>query len=183
MHLETERLLLREFVPEDWQAVLAYQSDPLYLRYYPWQDRTPADAVSFVRMVCDWQTERPRTRFQLALQLRETGELIGNCGVRINDVTLGEGNIGYEIDSRYWGQGLATEAARAIVRFGFSELGLHRIWAVAIADNRGSTRVMEKLGMRLEAREREKEWIKGHWYDSVTYAILDHEWLEDPPPP
>lgn len=176
MQLETERLILRDFVAEDWQAVLAYQVDPLYLRYYPWTERTAEDAQSFVRMFCEWQTERPRTRFQLAVVTRKGGELIGNCGVRINDVTLGEGNIGYEIDSHYWGQGLATEAARAMVDYGFRELGLHRIWAVTIADNLGSKRVLEKLGMRQEALEREKEWIKGRWYDSLTYAILDHEW-------
>jgi RimJ/RimL family protein N-acetyltransferase len=178
IHLETERLRLREFVSEDWQATLAYQSDPLYLRYYPWNERTTIDARSLVEMFCDWQAERPRTRFQLALELKETSLLIGNCGIRINNITFGEADIGYEIDSRYWGRGLATEAAREILRFGFVELGLHRIWAVAVADNLGSTRVMEKLGMRLEAREREKEWIKGRWYDSVTYAILDHEWEE-----
>ena len=176
MQLETNRLILREFEESDWTAVLAYQSDPLYLRYYHWSDRTPGNVRAFVNMFLDFQRERPRTKFQLAMFLKEKNELIGNCGIRINDSELREANIGYELDSRFWGNGYATEAARAILRFGFEELGLHRVYATTLAVNKGSARVLEKLGMRLEARELEKEFIKGRWLDSLTYAILEREW-------
>ncbi len=176
MQLETERLLLREFTESDWPAVLSYQNDPLYLRYYHWTERTAEDVQAFVQMFLDQQAERPRTKFQLAVELKSNGLLVGNCGIRINNPDLREANIGYELASHAWGKGLATEAASEILRFGFADLGLHRIWATTIADNVGSARVLEKLGMRLEAREREKEWITDRWYDSLTYAILDHEW-------
>ncbi len=179
MQLETERLILREFVIDDWMAVLAYQSDPLYLRYYPWSDRTPGNVKQFIKMFLDWQRERPRTKFQLAVVPKENKQLIGNCGIRINDVELREANIGYELDSQFWGKGYATEAALAVLRYGFEELGMHRIAAHTLAVNKGSTRVLEKLGMRLEAQELEKEFIKGRWYDGLTYAILDREWFED----
>ena len=65
-------------------------------------------------------------------------------------------------------------AARQVGRG--DDLAMHRIWAKTIAENTGSMRVLEKLGMRLEAHEREKEWIKGRWHDRLTFAILDHEW-------
>ena len=178
MQLETERLILREFIIDDWTAVLAYQSDPLYLRYYPWSDRTLGNVREFINMFLDWQRERPRTKFQLAVVPKENRQLIGNCGIRINDVELREANIGYELDSQFWGKGYATEAALAILRFGFEELGMHRIVAHTLAVNKGSVRVLEKLGLRLEAKELEKEFIKGRWYDSLTYAMLDREWLE-----
>lgn len=177
MRLETDRLLLRDFVEEDWKAVLAYQSDPLYLRYYPWSDRTPGSVRAFVNMFLQFQRERPRTKFQLALVLKENEQLIGNCGIRINDVELREANIGYELSSHYWGQGYATEAAREILRFGFEELEMHRIYATTLSANVGSAKVLAKLGMRLEAQELEKEFIKGRWYDSLTFAILDREWI------
>jgi RimJ/RimL family protein N-acetyltransferase len=177
MQLETDRLILREFVEEDWEAVLAYQSDPLYLRYYHWSDRTPGHVRAFVRMFLDFQKERPRTKFQLAMVLKDNGQLIGNCGIRINNQKLREAHIGYELSSHYWGKGLATEAAQAILRFGFEELGMHRIFATTLADNIGSTKVLAKIGMRLEAREVEKEFIKDRWYDSLTFAMLDREWI------
>ena len=179
MRLETERLVLREFIIDDWTAVLAYQSDPLYLRYYPWLDRTPGNVRSFINMFLDWQRERPRTKFQLAVILKENEQLIGTCGIRINNVELREANIGYELNSQFWGNGYATEAALAILRFGFEDLGMHRIIANTLAVNKSSARVLEKLGMRLEAQELEKEFFKGRWYDGLTYAILDREWLEN----
>ncbi len=174
--LRTERLVLREFEERDWRAVQAYQSDPRYLRYYAWTDRTEEDGRAFVRMFLDSQEERPRRKFQLAVVLGAEGNLIGNCGVRVNGPDLREGNIGYELDPRYWGHGYATEAASAVLELGFAELGLHRIWAECVAENLASTRVLEKVGMRREGHFREHAWIKGAWMDSLIYAILDHEW-------
>lgn len=176
MQLETERLLLREFTEPDWEAITAYQNDPRYLRYYHWTERTAEDVQAFVKMFLDQQNERPRRKYQFAVVVKERGQIIGNCGIRVNDPELREANIGYELAPQHWGSGYATEAAMEILRFGFAELGMHRIWAETIADNTGSAHVLEKLGMRQEAHEREKEWIKGRWYDSLTYAILDHEW-------
>ena len=174
--LETERLLMRDFVESDWEAVLAYQSDPLFLQFYHWTERNEAGVRNFVQMFIDHQKQRPRRKFQLALVLKSENRLIGNCGIRVNDPEMREANIGYELDSRYWGQGYATEAARAILRFGFETLGIHRIWAQTIAENVGSARVLEKIGMRLEDRLPQKEFIKGRWRDHLLYAILDYEW-------
>ena len=174
--LRTERLLLREFEEEDWRAVQAYQSDPSYLRFNPWSERTEEDVRAFVRLFLEAQDERPRRRFQLAIVLPEDGRLIGNCGVRINDRERREGNIGYELDPDYWGRGYATEAVRAILGFGFGELGLHRVWAECVAANVASARVLEKLGMRREGHLRENFWTSEGWADSFLYAILDHEW-------
>ncbi len=176
MQLETERLTLREFTQSDWTAVLAYQNDPRYLRYYHWTERTAEDVQAFVQMFLNYQDERPRRVYQFAVVNKNQGQIIGNCGIRVNDPDLREANIGYELDPSYWGKGYATEAAAEILRFGFVELGMHRIWAETIANNTGSVRVLEKLGMRREAHEREKEWIKDSWHDRLIYAMLDHEW-------
>lgn len=175
MILETDRLLMREFVEADWQAVFAYQSDPLYLRYNYWTHRTQKDVCEFVQMFIGQQKEQPRTKFQLAVVLKEENRLIGNCGIRVNDPEMREANIGYELNTQYWGQGYATEAAQAILKFGFEELRMHRIWSWCVAQNLASVRVLEKIGMRREGHLREKELIKGKWYDNFLYAILDHE--------
>ncbi len=176
MILRTERLVLREFAESDWPAVLAYQSDPRYLRYYHWATRTEVDVRAFVAMFISWQEARPRTKFQLAITIPPDGCLIGNCGIRMATPEAREADIGYELDPRHWGRGYATEAARAMVAFGFRELGLHRVWSWCIAENAASARVLEKLGMRLEGRQREKEWMKGRWWDTLLYGMLEHEW-------
>ncbi|SRR5579885_1936803 len=174
----TSHLMLREFVPEDWPTVLAYQTEPAYLRYNPWAERAAEDVRAFVQRFIDWQREEPRYRYQLAIILQETGELIGNCGLRLERPGALEGDIGYELAPWQWGKGYATEAARSMVAFGFEELRLHRIWAGCIAENVGSSRVMEKLGMRREAHFRDKEWFKGRWWDTYIYAMLEQEWRQ-----
>jgi RimJ/RimL family protein N-acetyltransferase len=176
MEIATERLILREFQAGDWPAVLAYQSDPRYLRYYAWTGRSEQEVRAFVQIFIDQQRVQPRIKYQLAVTLRETRALIGNCGIRLNAADAHEGNIGYELDPRHWGHGYATEAVQAIVRFGFVNLGLHRVWATCIADNVGSARVLEKVGMRLEGRLWDKERFKGRWWDALLYAILEDEW-------
>ncbi len=176
MQIETERLILREFRKDDWPELLAYWTDPRCQRFYADiddVDRTVRDLVD--RFVAS-QTEQPRRVWQLASARRSDGQLIGNCGLRVNDPGRREANIGYELNLRVWGNGYATEAARAMVRFGFAELGLHRVWAECVADNTASVSVLDKLGMRREARFREHRWAKGRWWDTLIYAILDHEW-------
>ena len=132
MRIITERLILRDFVIDDWPAVLACQCDSRYLRFYPRTDRTQAEVLGSVQMFLDQQAERPRRNFQWAVTLRANGQLIGNCGIRQKSENEWEADIGYELAPDYWGKGYPTEAAMAIIDFGFQELKLHRIW------NRGS---------------------------------------------
>jgi len=178
LRIATQRLILREFDAEDWSAVLSYQQDARYLRYYPWTERTEADVQSFVRMFLGWQGEVPRRRFQLAVTLRDCGTLIGNCGIRRKPDNSWEADIGYELAPEYWGQGYATEAALALVDFGFLELGLDRISSWCIADNAASARVLKRLGFRQEGCLRSNEYFKGRWWDTLLFALLKPEWAE-----
>jgi [ribosomal protein S5]-alanine N-acetyltransferase len=177
--LRTPRLLLREFRDDDWRPVLAYQSDPRYLRYYAWTGRSEAEVREFVRGFVEQQQWAPRTRYQLAIVLPEEGKFIGNVGIRIRDPRSQEADIGYELGPDYWGNGYATEAAREIVRFGFEQLALHRISSWCVEDNAASARVLQKVGMQLEGRLREKESYKGRWRNHLLYAILEPEWRRD----
>jgi len=175
--------------------VIAYQREPLSLRYYPesWANRADDEICAFVQRQIDDQAGAPRPRFQLAITLAESGALIDNCGIRIKPGGPGEirghplgpanaweADIGYELAPAHWGRGYATEAARAIVAFGFRELGLHRISATCIADNEGSARVLKRAGLRLEGRLRENEHFRGRWWDTLVYAVLAHEWEAAP---
>lgn len=176
MIIETPRLRLREFVKDDWPAVLAYQTDPRYLTYYPWEGRTEVEVQDFVARFVDWQAETPRLKFQLAVTLRDGDSLIGNCGIRLAEAGARAGETGYEIAPDYWGRGYATEAARAMVSFGFRELGLRRVFGECVPENSASRRVMERLGMRVEEHRRDTQWYKGHWWDTLVYGMSDKEW-------
>jgi RimJ/RimL family protein N-acetyltransferase len=176
MILTTRRLVLRDFEEKDWKPTLVYQSDLEFLRFNPWTRRTELDARSLVRMFINWSHERPRKKFQLAIVLREDNCLIGNAGLRMTHVESGVADLGYELDHRYWGQGYATEASSALLAFGFEQLHLHRIWAYCIAENTASAHVLEKIGMRFEGSQMESEWMKGRWWNTQFYALLEHEW-------
>ena len=176
MRIETERLILREFVADDWAALLAYQSDPRYLRYYDWTGRTERAVRGFVQMFLDQQAAQPRHKFQLAITVRGDDRAIGNCGIRLAMPGARVADIGYELAPEQWGHGYATEAARAILAFGFDTLGIHRAWASCVADNTASAHVLTKLGMRREAHLREVDYYKGRWWDEQIYAILEDEW-------
>jgi len=176
MKLETKRLTLRDFVKDDWKRVLEYQYDPLYLRYNKWTERTPKAAQEFVGWFLDHQVQEPRLKFQLAIVLKSNNQLIGNCGIRMDTANAFEGDVGYELDPKHWDRGYATEAAHAMVDFGFTNFGLHRVWSWCIADNLGSAHVLEKLGMRREGHLRENEFYKGRWWDTLMYGILVYEW-------
>ena len=182
MQLATERLVLREFEPGDWFEVRTYQNDPRYLRYYKWTDRSPEAVQAFIQMFLDQQIEEPRIKFQLAMTLKENGRLIGNCGIRMTVRGTHNGNIGYELSPDQWGNGYATEAARAIVDFGFNELRLHRISAECIAENTGSIKVLQKLGFTQEGRLRQNDYFKDRWWDTLLFGILKHEWRSNSAP-
>lgn len=186
MFLSTARLRLREFEEEDWRAVQAYQNDPLYLRYTPWTYRTDEDVREFVRMFSDWREERPRYRYQFAIELSDSHTLIGNCGIRSAHAHPWEANIGYELASSHWGYGYATEVALALLEFGFTELRLHRIYAHCVVENTASAHVLEKIGMRYEGCLRQNGWMRSRWWDTLVYSILEDEWsdsAEHPPFP
>ena len=93
MELVTQRLILREFRADDWSDILAYQIDPRYLRYYEWTSKTPEQAQEFVQMFLTEQQARPRIKFQLAVTLKNTNQLIGTCGIRLDAPGAHEGDI------------------------------------------------------------------------------------------
>jgi RimJ/RimL family protein N-acetyltransferase len=175
--LMTQRLMLRELGELDWPAVHEYASDPEVVRYMLWGPNTAAESLGFVQRAMEYRCEQPRMVYDLAVIIKAQGRLIGGCGIQVLDNSDDrEGEIGYCFNRRYWGHGYATEAARALVEFGFSELGLHRISATCDPENVPSARVLEKIGMQREGHLREHKWQRGRWRDSLLYAILEHEW-------
>lgn len=160
--LETARMRLVPWQLDDWLLLRPIAADPEVMRYIsggkPWPDERIREFVGrqidhFDRLgYCLWK-----------LLLKDTSAMIGFCGLQPLDGTA-EIEIGWWLARGSWGQGLATEAARAALRDGFERAGLARIVAVALAANRASIHVMEKLGMKYE-----REMIH-RGFDVVLYA-------------
>ena len=169
---ETARLLIREYVPEDLEAMQAYCADPEVTRHLMWGPNTDAQTLSFIRLTQEYSQEVPRTKYEWAVTLQESGELIGGCCLYASGTN---GEIGYTLRRDCWGKGYASEAAAVLLAFGFKELRLHRIYATCRPDNLGSAGVMQKLGMTREGRLRQHIRAKDRWMDSEQYSILAHE--------
>jgi RimJ/RimL family protein N-acetyltransferase len=182
MNLETQRLILRDFVMADTADLAACRQDQRYWRYYEVEDDIAGQAQEHVSMFVRWQSDLPRTHYQLAVVLKETGRLIGSSGIRQRPQVQygvsspGEADVGYELDPAQWGRGYATEAVLALLAFGFGRLGLHRVWAFCLAENTASWRVMERLGMRREGVLQSNVWMRARWWDTAVYALLAEEW-------
>jgi [ribosomal protein S5]-alanine N-acetyltransferase len=176
MLLTTERLLLREFIENDWHAVFAYQSDSRYLQYSPWTHRRREHVERLVQECIRWQSEQPRYKFQLAILLQTNHQLIGSCGIRMATAHAPEAELGYELHPDHWGQGYATEAARHMLAFAFQTLHLQRVWAQCVAENTASMRVLERLGMRYKQRLPQHTVMQNRWWDMLEYAMDRAEW-------
>lgn len=173
--LRTSRLLLRDFSADDFASLASYQRDAQYLRYYPLPREGEPGTRELLDLFLGWQEEEPRSRFQLAI-VHSSGQLVGTAGLRRRTPESRVAGLGYELAPSFWGQGYATEAAGALLEYGFSDLALHRIHAHCVAENRASVRVLERVGMRREAVFREHEFFRGRWWDVHWYGILASEW-------
>ena len=121
------------------------------------------------------QNRREGSAYEYAVIYKATGEYIGNVGLINIDRNHWHGDISYYIDNRYTNLGIATEASRAMLRFGFNELGFHKINGVCMSMNKASRRVMEKLGMKYEGTLREDLYKDGIYYDLDRLSVLKDE--------
>jgi RimJ/RimL family protein N-acetyltransferase len=175
--IETERLLLRPFVAEDFDAVFAMQSRPDVARYLYWDART----VDEVRAALEKKVTSTAIRSEgdalfLAAVLRSTGELVGDVVLFWLSQEHSTAEIGFIVHPDHQGHGYATEAARPLLKLAFEDVQLHRVIGRVEPRNVASARVLEKLGMRQEAHLIENEFVKGEWQSELVYAMLDREW-------
>jgi RimJ/RimL family protein N-acetyltransferase len=175
--LLSERLKLRDFREDDVDAVHSWASDPEVVRFMSWGPNTRELTREFLQRKFAERTGDPRRTWDLAVVRRDTGQVVGSVGLRLDEQRQ-QAALGYCYHQDAWGHGFATEAAREILRFGFEELGLHRIHASADTRNGASIRVLDKLGMRQEGRLREHVMMRGEWRDSYLYAVLRSEWQQ-----
>jgi [ribosomal protein S5]-alanine N-acetyltransferase len=172
--IDTARLRLRDFTDGDLGAILAYASDDEVTRFMFYGPRDESDTRAYLRNMLVSQKATPRTTWELAIERRSDGQLVGACDLTIE--TEGEGDLGYILARPAWGSGIATEAARAMVEVGFAQLDLHRIYATCDVANTASARVLEKAGLRHRAVLHRHKEAKGRWWDMHLYELRREEW-------
>ncbi len=170
----TERLWLRPFRAEDLPGLAAIEAHPEVRRHMTYAREGPADYAAFLASCRGWESEAPRSTWELAI---DDGRLVGRCGLGLRDRGR-QGLVWYLLDPAVHGRGYATEAARALLGLAFDTLGVHRVAADVDPRNAASARVCARLGMRREAWFVEDTEVRGEWCDTWIFALLRREWAE-----
>ena len=175
--LETGRLIIRRFVPEDWQDLFDYLSDPAVVLYEPYgtyaEDDCKAEAARRSGDEAFW-----------AVCLKADLKVIGNIYLASRDFSTWE--LGFVFNSQHQGHGYATESAKAITDYAVRDLAAHRVIAQCNPQNTKSWELLEWLGMRREGHLRENAYFATNdhknpiWHDTYEYAILASEWEISP---
>ncbi len=175
--LTSPRLLLRAFTLADVPRLVAladnYEVAKNTLNIpHPYRGE---DARRWVQI--SQENYQQHTSYAFAIELKATGELIGGIGLT-PDWRFDRAEAGYWLGQDYWGRGLASEALAALLRFGFGELKLNKIYATHIASNPASGRVMLKNGMVKEGELAQHTKRDGHYHDLWQYRLLRAEYAQ-----
>ncbi len=159
--ISTTRLILREFVPTDWEAVSSFLSDPDVTRYMHFSHYSRSDLRDWFDWCIENSQREQHAAYNWAITLRATEHPIGWLGIGVpsKPADAGERDFGFALDKRYWGRGYMTEALRAILAFEFGSMGSKRIYATCETDNVASARVMERVGMQYEGTFRDADFM------------------------
>ncbi|HZU85866.1 MAG TPA: GNAT family protein [Anaerolineaceae bacterium] len=177
--LITPRLILRDFREDDFAAVRAWEERP-EVRRYEHHAPTPEQTREQLRWLVEHAGQSPRTSYRLAITLPGDDTPRGRISLKINWEEIREWEIGWTLHPDHWGRGYASEAARAMLELAFTQLNAHRVVAYCNVNNAASVGVMQRIGMRQDARLRETRWWNGAWADEYVYAILERDWGQAP---
>ncbi len=169
--INTQRLILRAFAPEDTLTFATYRNHPAVAKLQMWENYSLENARNLITQMQELGQPTQHHWYQIAVTLE--GQLIGDLAFKLEDR---QAELGYSFDPQFQGRGYATEAITALLEYAFSTLALHRIHATTDPRNTASIRLLEKLGFRKEGHLLENLWFKGVWADDVLFGLLAREW-------
>lgn len=177
MYLNSKRLLLRNFTDADLESFLAYRNNPEAAKYQSWSlPYTRAQGEAFIREMKDVHAPKQGQWLQLALEMKDSGVLVGDVAFCIKEDDARQAVIGFTIVPDFWQQGLATEALTTLLDYLFEDIDLHRVVADCDMENIGSWKTLEKLGFRREAHFVESLLIGNEYTSEYYYGLLQREW-------
>ncbi|GEN46873.1 GNAT family N-acetyltransferase [Alkalibacillus haloalkaliphilus] len=173
--LETDRLKIRKLTMDDVEDINKYTSKDEVSQYVSWNTHQSLDDTKdFVQFALDQYQKHDVAPF--GIELKETGKIIGTVDYIWWKPAHQKAEIGYVLSDQYWSNGIMTEAVQELIKFGFENMDLVRIEARCFAENKGSERVMQKVGMTYEGTLRKSMFVKGHYKDLKMYAILKEDY-------
>jgi RimJ/RimL family protein N-acetyltransferase len=179
--VRTERLLLREFRADDFDALLPFHADPGNVLYVPFEARTPEQMqTALEKKIAGTTLAGAGDHLDLAVTLHD-GTVVGDLVVMLHAVEHGTVEVGWIFDPAHSGRGYATEAVRAMLDLVFTGLQARRAVARVDARNTASLRLCERVGMRQEAHLIENEVFKGELSSELDFGLLSREWPTDAP--
>jgi RimJ/RimL family protein N-acetyltransferase len=178
--LNTARLVLRPFGQRDLAPFTAYRNEPEVARYQSWSSYSAQEADAFLAQQDGLVFDTPDSWFQVAVERREDGVLVGDVAVHFFDEGQ-QAELGVTFDLAGQRCGYAQEALAALIELLFSRFGKHRLVATVDVLNLRAQRLFDALGFRREGHYRENIFFKGAWGDEYSYALLEHEWKRAAP--
>jgi RimJ/RimL family protein N-acetyltransferase len=181
MQLECDRVLLRDFRADDLAAYRRLHADPRYLQYYAPDVGDPESQRRLVGQFVETALANPRRDFTLAIVERAASQLIGVASLRTAGHADGQGEFGFGLSADFWGRGLATEAARALLQFGFDALRLAEIRGRSVTQNLRVTRLVSKLGFDRLRELEGAEWMRVRGWTHTEWSLTKLAWTATPP--
>ncbi|WEK05579.1 MAG: GNAT family protein [Candidatus Devosia phytovorans] len=175
--IETDRLILRPFERADLDALSAYHALPSVQRYVYSRTRDTSEVANALNILRNQVSlQRPGDTLSLAMVRKGDHRLIGHVSLHWSDATAGQGEVRFCINPAYAGQGFSREAISAMYDLAFDHFRIHRMFARCDGRNHHSIKLLQQMGMRLEAHYREHALFQGEWDEELHFAILDREW-------
>lgn len=174
-YFRTARLDVRRFTSADIATFSDYRADPDVARYQSWNDFTLEDGSALVESLRHVELGTPGEWFQLALEDRSRGALIGDLACKVNASEPREMEIGFTIAPDDQGRGYATEATDAFLDHAFAAMWMHRVVAVTDARNTAAAALLGRVGLRQEGHLVDNVWFKGEWGSELLFAKLARE--------
>ncbi len=173
--LTTNRLFLRQIQPQDAEDLFATFSDEEAMQYYGHEPHRALDETrALIEQIQARYSRREAIRW--GITLKGADRVIGSCSFHHFDAGFHRVETGYELHRAFWGQGIMTEAVSAILTYGFTELGLHRVEAIIDLANERSKGLLLKLGFTYEGNLRQRFFFRDRFEDEHYFGLLKDEW-------
>lgn len=170
-HIKSPRLLLRKMSISDTAELFSIWSDSDVTKYMNIESFNHVDQVKEMIQLFDKLSEKNEAIRYSIIEL-ESNKIIGTCGFNYLDFNNAKGEIGYDLNKAFWGQGFAKEAITYLIKYAFNDLCINRIEAKIEPENTSSIKLIEKLNFTYEGTLRQSEKSKGRYIDLKLYSKL-----------
>ena len=177
MEIFTNRFLLRDFVQKDETAFFAYHADPKYAEFCTPEEVLPSHTGKLLNLFTQWASESPRCNYQLAIIDRRNLNLIGCCGLRRENYDSDKAEMGIELAPQFWScYAYAIEVGKALIEFGFNDLGLKEIRGISVSANLRVARLAKRYGFIKIGTRLSPDWMSDRGWNQIEWQLTRESW-------